>query len=179
MRWWLFVITALCTRIPILLIRDQSGVVKFYGSFAFNRKRNVLELEIKQDYTSPGTQKYVVRSIFRILPTCTSLMYTLIMFNVNNKILWTWRVLLKWQCKNLMAHSTTHCRLKKIVLNMIYLAILKAEGKSWNTNCRYFYYGFMKTCRVFDDKYMLLLLRFNCDISGKISYCVRTARDLI
>ncbi|KAM4864852.1 LOW QUALITY PROTEIN: transcription initiation factor TFIID subunit 2-like, partial [Thomomys bottae] len=36
---------------------DQSGVVKFYGSFAFNRK-NVLELEIK-DYTSPGTQKYV------------------------------------------------------------------------------------------------------------------------
>lgn len=38
---------------------DQSGVVKFYGSFAFNRKRNVLELEIKQDYTSPGTQKYV------------------------------------------------------------------------------------------------------------------------
>ncbi|KAF7246909.1 Transcription initiation factor TFIID subunit 2 [Varanus komodoensis] len=39
--------------------KDQSGVVKFYGSFAFNRKRNVLELEIKQDYTSPGTQKYV------------------------------------------------------------------------------------------------------------------------
>uniref|UniRef100_A0A6I8RNR0 Transcription initiation factor TFIID subunit 2 n=1 Tax=Xenopus tropicalis TaxID=8364 RepID=A0A6I8RNR0_XENTR len=38
---------------------DQSGVVKFYGSFAFNRKRNVLELEIKQDYTSLGTQKYV------------------------------------------------------------------------------------------------------------------------
>uniref|UniRef100_A0ACB8FEN1 Transcription initiation factor TFIID subunit 2 n=1 Tax=Sphaerodactylus townsendi TaxID=933632 RepID=A0ACB8FEN1_9SAUR len=38
---------------------DQSSVVKFYGSFAFNRKRNVLELEIKQDYTSPGTQKYV------------------------------------------------------------------------------------------------------------------------
>lgn len=66
------------TRIPILLIRDQSGVVKFYGSFAFNRKRNVLELEIKQDYTSPGTQKYVVRSIFHILPTDTSMMHTLI-----------------------------------------------------------------------------------------------------
>lgn len=45
-------------------------MVKFYGSFAFNRKRNVLELEIKQDYTSPGTQKYVVRSIFHILPMC-------------------------------------------------------------------------------------------------------------
>lgn len=70
--------TALCTSIPILLIRDQSGVVKFYGSFAFNRKRNVLELEIKQDYTSPGTQKYVVMSIFHILHTCTSMMCTII-----------------------------------------------------------------------------------------------------
>ncbi|XP_061529597.1 transcription initiation factor TFIID subunit 2 isoform X1 [Phycodurus eques] len=38
---------------------DQSAVVKFYGSFVFNRKRNVLELEIRQDYTSSGTQKYV------------------------------------------------------------------------------------------------------------------------
>ncbi|XP_041045460.1 transcription initiation factor TFIID subunit 2 isoform X5 [Carcharodon carcharias] len=38
---------------------DQSGVVKFFGSFAFNRKRNILELELKQDYTSLGTQKYV------------------------------------------------------------------------------------------------------------------------
>ncbi|KAJ0065829.1 hypothetical protein NL108_000053, partial [Boleophthalmus pectinirostris] len=38
---------------------DQSSVVKFFGSFAFNRKRNVLELEIRQDYTSSGTQKYV------------------------------------------------------------------------------------------------------------------------
>ncbi|TRY83311.1 hypothetical protein DNTS_006037 [Danionella cerebrum] len=41
------------------VLRDQSGVVKFFGSFAFNRKRNVLELEIRQDYTSSGTQKYV------------------------------------------------------------------------------------------------------------------------
>lgn len=47
-------------KFPLQYFRDQSGVVKFYGSFAFNRKRNVLELEIKQDYTSPGTQKYVV-----------------------------------------------------------------------------------------------------------------------
>lgn len=75
----MFIITiTLCTRIPILLIRDQSGVVKFYGSFAFNRKRNVLELEIKQDYTSPGTQKYVVRPIFHILSTSTSVVCTLI-----------------------------------------------------------------------------------------------------
>jgi hypothetical protein len=49
-------------------------VVKFYGSFAFNRKRNVLELEIKQDYTSPGTQKYVVsvvsnRAFYTIVST--------------------------------------------------------------------------------------------------------------
>ncbi|RXN11693.1 transcription initiation factor TFIID subunit 2 [Labeo rohita] len=42
-----------------LIKQDQSGVVKFFGSFAFNRKRNVLELEIRQDYTSSGTQKYV------------------------------------------------------------------------------------------------------------------------
>lgn len=74
----LFVTIALCSRIPIPFTRDQSGVVKFYGSFAFNRKRNVLELEIKQDYTSPGTQKYVVRSIFHILPTCSNMMCTLI-----------------------------------------------------------------------------------------------------
>lgn len=94
MKWkpWelcLFIVTALCHRIPILLFRDQSGVVKFYGSFAFNRKRNVLELEIKQDYTSPGTQKYVVRSIFHILPIHLSVMWTLmlkIMF-INNNLL--------------------------------------------------------------------------------------------
>lgn len=44
----------------LFAVRDQSGVVKFFGSFAFNRKRNVLELEIRQDYMSSGTQKYVV-----------------------------------------------------------------------------------------------------------------------
>lgn len=57
-----------CAKIPLQFFSDQSGVVKFYGSFAFNRKRNVLELEIKQDYTSPGTQKYVV-SLFPEWPT--------------------------------------------------------------------------------------------------------------
>lgn len=46
----------------LFVFRDQSGVVKFFGSFAFNRKRNVLELEIRQDYMSSGTQKYVVSS---------------------------------------------------------------------------------------------------------------------
>nr|XP_032810604.1 transcription initiation factor TFIID subunit 2 [Petromyzon marinus] len=38
---------------------DQSGVVKFYGTFVFNRKRNILELELKQDCIAQGTQKYV------------------------------------------------------------------------------------------------------------------------
>ena len=37
-----------------------SGVPKFYGSFVFNRKRNVVELELKQDYMSRGAMKYVV-----------------------------------------------------------------------------------------------------------------------
>lgn len=81
-----FIAIALCHRFPILLFRDQSGVVKFYGSFAFNRKRNVLELEIKQDYTSPGTQKYVVRSIFHIVPIHLSMMGTVkgVILNGNN-----------------------------------------------------------------------------------------------
>ena len=38
----------------------QCGVPKFYGSFVFNRKRNVVELELKQDFTSKGSMKYVV-----------------------------------------------------------------------------------------------------------------------
>uniref|UniRef100_UPI00358F3A99 transcription initiation factor TFIID subunit 2 isoform X2 n=1 Tax=Myxine glutinosa TaxID=7769 RepID=UPI00358F3A99 len=38
---------------------EQSGVVKFFGTFVFNRKRNILELELKQDCFSQGTQKYV------------------------------------------------------------------------------------------------------------------------
>ena len=37
----------------------HSGVAKFHGSFVFNRKRNIVELEIKQDM-SRGTAKYVV-----------------------------------------------------------------------------------------------------------------------
>jgi len=37
----------------------RSGVVSFRSSFLFNRKRNVVELDIKQDVSSEGTQKYV------------------------------------------------------------------------------------------------------------------------
>lgn len=36
----------------------HSGVAKFHGSFVFNRKRNIVELEIKQDMCR-GTAKYV------------------------------------------------------------------------------------------------------------------------
>ncbi|KAK3736334.1 hypothetical protein QZH41_020807, partial [Actinostola sp. cb2023] len=36
----------------------HSGIAKFHGSFVFNRKRNIVELDIKQDL-SRGTTKYV------------------------------------------------------------------------------------------------------------------------
>ncbi|XP_048582004.1 transcription initiation factor TFIID subunit 2 isoform X3 [Nematostella vectensis] len=36
----------------------HSGIAKFHGSFVFNRKRNIVELDIKQDL-SKGTVKYV------------------------------------------------------------------------------------------------------------------------
>lgn len=37
----------------------QSGCARFMGNFVFNRKRNVVELEIKQDYNAKGSMKYV------------------------------------------------------------------------------------------------------------------------
>ncbi|XP_053395431.1 transcription initiation factor TFIID subunit 2-like isoform X2 [Mercenaria mercenaria] len=37
----------------------QSGCARFVGNFVFNRKRNVVELEIKQDHTAKGSLKYV------------------------------------------------------------------------------------------------------------------------
>ncbi|XP_060578386.1 transcription initiation factor TFIID subunit 2-like [Ruditapes philippinarum] len=37
----------------------QSGCARFIGNFVFNRKRNVVELEIKQDHTAKGSLKYV------------------------------------------------------------------------------------------------------------------------
>ena len=37
----------------------RSGIAKFHGSFVFNRKRNIVELDIKQDM-SRGTVKYLV-----------------------------------------------------------------------------------------------------------------------
>ncbi|KAK7101291.1 hypothetical protein V1264_024091 [Littorina saxatilis] len=37
----------------------QSGCARFFGNFVFNRKRNVVELEIKQDLTARGGLRYV------------------------------------------------------------------------------------------------------------------------
>lgn len=39
--------------------RCHSGVAKFSASFSFNRKRNIVELEITQ-FSGKGCQKYVV-----------------------------------------------------------------------------------------------------------------------
>lgn len=38
----------------------QSGAAYFNGSFTFNRKRNVVEFELKQDLNCKGVHKYVV-----------------------------------------------------------------------------------------------------------------------
>ena len=38
----------------------QSGCARFVGSFVFNRKRNILELDLKQEMAGKGTMKYVV-----------------------------------------------------------------------------------------------------------------------
>ncbi|XP_064625594.1 transcription initiation factor TFIID subunit 2-like [Lineus longissimus] len=37
----------------------QSGCARFLGNFVFNRKRNVVELELKQDMMAKGAMKYV------------------------------------------------------------------------------------------------------------------------
>ncbi|RUS71095.1 hypothetical protein EGW08_021141, partial [Elysia chlorotica] len=38
---------------------QQGGCARFTGSFVFNRKRNVVELDIKQDLSAPGALKFV------------------------------------------------------------------------------------------------------------------------
>jgi len=40
----------------------HSGCASFTGSFIFNRKRNVVELELKQETSGKGILKYVVGS---------------------------------------------------------------------------------------------------------------------
>lgn len=39
---------------------SQSGCACFTGNFIFNRKRNVVELELKQDSSGKGVLRYVV-----------------------------------------------------------------------------------------------------------------------
>ncbi|GFR89331.1 transcription initiation factor TFIID subunit 2, partial [Elysia marginata] len=43
----------------LLSTSSQGGCARFTGSFVFNRKRNVVELDIKQDLTAPGALKFV------------------------------------------------------------------------------------------------------------------------
>lgn len=88
-----------------------------------------------------------------------------------------------------MDHLTIHCRLKKIVLSMIYLAILKAEGKKY-INCKHFYCGYMKMCRalIINSCFLNFIttfcwfywIRFTCDVRGENRiYCfLWTARNL-
>ena len=38
----------------------KSGCAYFNGNFVFNRKRNVVELELKQELSGKGILKYVV-----------------------------------------------------------------------------------------------------------------------
>jgi transcription initiation factor TFIID subunit 2 len=45
-----------------LIWRYESGCPKLIGSFTFSRKRNVVELEIKQDTTVKGSKKFLVRN---------------------------------------------------------------------------------------------------------------------
>nr|CAB3266794.1 transcription initiation factor TFIID subunit 2-like [Phallusia mammillata] len=44
----------------------KGGIVCFRGSFVFNRKRNAVELDIKQDLLGKGTQKYVGPLMVRV-----------------------------------------------------------------------------------------------------------------
>lgn len=45
----------------------ESGCAYFNGSFAFNRKRNVVELELKQDLSGKGVHRYVVSMLARLV----------------------------------------------------------------------------------------------------------------
>jgi hypothetical protein len=40
----------------------ESGCPRLIGSFTFSRKRNVVELELKQDTTVKGSKKFLVRN---------------------------------------------------------------------------------------------------------------------
>lgn len=44
----------------IYSLRYESGCPRLIGSFTFSRKRNVVELELKQDTTIKGSKKFLV-----------------------------------------------------------------------------------------------------------------------
>ena len=43
-----------------VVVSYRGGVTRIIGSFVFNVKRNMVELELKQDSTRRGTQNYAV-----------------------------------------------------------------------------------------------------------------------
>lgn len=45
----------------LFICRYESGIPRLIGSFHFNRKRNVVELEVKQDTSVKGSKKFLVR----------------------------------------------------------------------------------------------------------------------
>ena len=57
----------------------QGGSVLFIGNFSFNRKRNIVELELRQDCTAKNTMKYAVSTLQQCLPwwrlLCVSVIY--------------------------------------------------------------------------------------------------------
>ena len=46
------------------------GCARFSGNFVFNRKRNVVEMELRQDFISKGSMKYVVSMNKRLHEIC-------------------------------------------------------------------------------------------------------------
>lgn len=55
----------------------QSGVVCFHGSFIFNRKRNAVEIELKQDVNGKGVRKYVGSLTVRVQELDGSFQHTI------------------------------------------------------------------------------------------------------
>ena len=50
----------------LTVVSHTSGMPRFFGSFVFNRKRNVVELELKEDLTGRGSMKYSVRVLRKL-----------------------------------------------------------------------------------------------------------------
>ena len=46
----------------LTIYRHQPGCARFHCTFVFNRKRNAVELELKQNMTARGSMKYVVNN---------------------------------------------------------------------------------------------------------------------